>query len=129
MWFFKSSRTSSARTPARDVPAPPVEAKPFKLTGIVVRRERLSIRGYQSSGDRLYLAIRLHEGEGIGTNKDTVLFSIEASALQPGQAAVALLEKGDQVTVQLEKNEDGELVVLDVIADPSQFSTIAKVQN
>ncbi len=121
MWSFSFSRNSSAKNAAREVPAPPVKEKPLKLTGIVVRREKASIKGYQSSGDRLYLAIRLHEGEGIGSKKDIVFYTVDVSDLQSWHAHIPLLEKGDQVTVLLKKNADGETEVLTVFTDPSQF--------
>jgi hypothetical protein len=132
MWFRNSPKVSKRNPPhevewprpvAESVETPEPEEKPVKLTGVVMRREVFMVSGYKSCSHRLFLAIRLHDGEGLGSKKDTVLFA--DADLSSGKAALALLQKGDQVTVTLKKTEEG-IEVIDLDIDPSLFSVEQK---
>jgi hypothetical protein len=106
MFFFRGKPAPEVEV-AKPNPPPPVEAK---LTGIIVRQY------VHPSSEYVYLAIRLHEGEGFGSNRDTVVQKLYT------RPELMLLREGDIVTVTMLKNSDGILSVREVTVNVSIFS-------
>lgn len=85
--------------------------------GVIVRREK--VLDYLVRGERIFLAIRLEDGEGNGSKSDTVVCQADASG---SNVALVLLKVGDAVTAEVRQSDSGEVQVVNLKVDVSSLA-------